>query len=71
LLKTFTGPLSWESLLSSIPIILRFGLLIVSWISRVFWVRSFLHSAFSLTVVSMFSMLSSAPEILYSSSVGH
>jgi hypothetical protein len=25
LLKIFTGPLSWESLLSSIPIILRFG----------------------------------------------
>jgi hypothetical protein len=31
-----------------------------------FWVRSFLHFAFSLTVVSMFSMLSSAPEILFS-----
>jgi hypothetical protein len=31
-----------------------------------FWVRSFLHFAFSLTVVSMFSMVSSASEILSS-----
>ena len=61
LLKIFTSPLSWESLLSSIPIIIRFGLLIVSWISWIFWVRSFLHFAFSLTVVSMVSMVSSAP----------
>jgi hypothetical protein len=30
LLKIFTGPLSWGSSLSSIPIILRFGFLIVS-----------------------------------------
>jgi hypothetical protein len=59
LLKIFTGPLSWESSLSSIPIFLRF----VSWIS---WVRSFLHFAFSLTVVLMFSMVSSALEILSS-----
>jgi hypothetical protein len=66
LLKIFTGPLSWESLLSSTPIILRFGLLIVSWISWIFWVRSFLPFAFSLIVVSMFSMVSSAPEILSS-----
>jgi hypothetical protein len=29
-------------------------------------VRSFVHFAFSLTVVSMFSMVSSAPEILSS-----
>ena len=29
-----------------------------------FWIRSFFHYAFSLTVVSMFSMVSSAPEIL-------
>jgi hypothetical protein len=27
-----------------------------------FWVRSFLHFVFSLMVVSMFSMVSSAPE---------
>jgi hypothetical protein len=32
-LMIFTGPLSWESSLSSIPIILRFHLLIVSWLS--------------------------------------
>jgi hypothetical protein len=31
-----------------------------------FSVRSFLHFAFSLTIVSMFSMVSSAPEILSS-----
>jgi hypothetical protein len=66
LLKIFPGPLNWESSLSSIPVILRFGLLIVFWISWMFWVRSFLHFAFSLTVVSMFSMVSSAPEILSS-----
>jgi len=37
-----------------------------------FWVRSFLHFAFSLTIVSMFSMVPSAPEILssFSYSVG-
>ena len=42
LLKIFTDLLSWESSLSSIPTILRFGILIVSWISWMFWVRSFL-----------------------------
>jgi hypothetical protein len=64
LLKICTGPLSWESLLSSIPIIFRFGLLIVSWISWMFWVRSFFHFAFSLTFMPMFSKLSSVPESL-------
>jgi hypothetical protein len=64
LLKIFTFSLSWKSSLSSIPIILRFGLLIVSWTSLMFWVRSVLLFAFSLTVVLMFSMVSSAPEIL-------
>ena len=34
-----------------------------------FWIRNFLHFAFSLTVVSMFSMVSSAPEI--PSSISH
>jgi hypothetical protein len=63
LLKMFTGPLSWESLLSSIHIILTFVFLIVSWIFLIFWVRSVLHFTF-LTVVSMFSMVSSAPKIL-------
>jgi hypothetical protein len=65
-LKIFTGPLSWESSLSFLPIILRFVLLIVFWISWMFWVRSFLHFTFSLTIVSMFSMVFSAPEILSS-----
>jgi hypothetical protein len=47
LLKIFIGSLSLESPLSSIPIILRFGLLILSWISRVFSVRRYLVFAFS------------------------
>ena len=63
LLKIITGPLISESSLSSIPIIFRFGLLIMSWISWMFWVSSFLHFAFSLTVVTMSSM---AHEILSS-----
>ena len=66
LLKIFTGSFSWESLFFSVPIILRFGLFIASWISWMFGVRSFLRFAFSLTVVSMFSMVSSVPEILSS-----
>jgi hypothetical protein len=66
LLKIFTGPLIWGSSLSFIPIILKFGLLTVSWISWMFWVRSFLNFAFSLIVVLVFSMVSSAPEILSS-----
>jgi hypothetical protein len=66
LLKIFTGPLSWKSSFSSIPIILGFGHLIVSWISWMFWVRNFLHFTFPLVVVSMFSMESSAPDILSS-----
>jgi hypothetical protein len=61
LLKIFTDPLIWESSLSSVAIILRFGLLIVSWIC---WM--FLYFAFSLTVLLMFSMISSSPEILSS-----
>jgi hypothetical protein len=59
-LKTFTVPLSWN-LLSSITIILMFGLFI--WISRMLWVRNFLHFAFSLTVVPMFSVVSFIPDI--------
>ena len=66
LLKIFTGPFSWESSLSSIPTNLRFGLLTLSWISWVFWARSFLLFTFSCTVVSMLSMVSSAPEIFSS-----
>jgi hypothetical protein len=41
LLKMFTGSLSWESLLSSKPIILRFGLLILSWTSWIFGLGDF------------------------------
>jgi hypothetical protein len=64
LLKIFAAPLSWKSSLSSIPIICRFDLLILSCISWMFGIRSLLHFAFSLTVVSIFSVVSSAPEIL-------
>ena len=66
LLKIFTDPLSWKSSFLSIPIILGFGLLVVSWISWMFWDRLFLHFAFSLIVVSVFSVVSSIPEILSS-----
>jgi hypothetical protein len=66
LLKIFTGPLSWEYLFSSILIIHRFCLLIVFWISWMFWVRKFLLFTVSLTVVLMFYMVSSASESLSS-----
>ena len=66
MLKMFTGPLSWESLLSSIPIVLKFCLLIMSWIFCMFWLWTFMHFAFSLIFVLIFSMVSSAPEILSS-----
>ena len=66
LLKTFSGPLSWESSFFSISFILRFGLFIISWISWMFWDRSFLHFTFCLTVVSMSYMVPSTPEILSS-----
>ena len=46
LLKIFTGPLIWNSSFLSICIILRFGLLIVSWISWMFWVRILLYFYF-------------------------
>ena len=65
-LKMFAGPLSWEFSLSSIPVILKLILCIVSWISWMFWVRSFLLFVFSLTNVSMSSVVSSMPKILYS-----
>ena len=66
LLKIFTHPLRWESSFSFTPIIIRFSRLIGSWIPWMIWVRGFLLFAFSLTVVSMFSKVSSAPEILSS-----
>jgi predicted benzoate:H+ symporter BenE len=58
LLKIFTDPLNWKYSFLSIPFILRFGLLIVCWISWMFSVRTFLHLALPLIVVSMFSMVS-------------
>ena len=63
--KIFTVPLSWESLLSFVPLILRFGLLLLSWNSWMFWVRILLNFVFSLSVVSMFSMVASAAETLF------
>ena len=45
-LKIFSGPLNWDSSLSAITIFLRFGLLIVSSISWMLWVRRFLHFHF-------------------------
>jgi len=66
LLNVFTGPLSWESSLSSIPVVLQFDLLIVYSISCMFWAWSFLCFTLSLTVVSMLSMVSSVPKILSS-----
>jgi hypothetical protein len=66
LLKIFTGPLSWKFSFFSIAIILMFVHLILSWISWMFCVRIFLHFTFSLIVVSKFSIVTSAPEILSS-----
>ena len=46
LFKMFSGPLSWDSSPSSIPIIFRFGLFIVSCISWTFWGWSFFFQFF-------------------------
>ena len=43
-----------------------FGFLILSWISWIYWLRSILHFAVSSTVLLMFSMVCSAPEIIFS-----
>jgi hypothetical protein len=59
-------PLSWESSLSCIAIIFRFDLLIVSWISFMLSVMSFLHFHSLDCFVNVFSIVSSAPEILSS-----
>lgn len=65
LLKTFSGPLSWEYS-PSIPITLRFGLLIMSQFSWIFCVWNFLDFSFYLTNVSFSLIVSFAPEILSS-----
>jgi hypothetical protein len=61
-------PLIWVSSSSSIPMILRFDLYIVSQISRMFCVRTVLDLAFSLTDVSISSIISLLPQILSSTS---
>jgi len=58
LLNIFSEPLSWLSSLSSIPIIFRFGLFILSQISWIFCVRKFLDLTFSWTAVSISFILS-------------
>ena len=62
LLKILFSPLSWDT--SSSPIILRFGLFRVFQIPRVFCVKSVSHLTFSLTDVSVSSMISLVPEII-------
>jgi hypothetical protein len=54
LLKTFSGSLTWESSFSSIPIIPRFGLFIVSWISLKFWLGGFMFWNFFDSCVNLF-----------------
>jgi hypothetical protein len=68
LLKIFSGPWSCDSSPSSIPIILRLGLLMVSQISWIFCVRNFLDITFSLTGVSISFVIPSMTEILSSMS---
>ena len=66
LLNIFSVPLSCISSPSSIPIILKFVLFIVSQISWMFCVKNLLDLMFSLTNESISSIVSSAPEILSS-----
>jgi hypothetical protein len=65
LLKIFTGPLigNLHSLLYLLSLGLVFSLCLG--FTRCLGLGRFLHFAFSLTVVSMFIVLSSAPEIFY------
>jgi hypothetical protein len=68
LLKIFSGPSSWKSSYFSIPIILRFDLYMVSQISWMFCVRNFSDLAFSLTNLTISSVVFSVSEILSSTS---
>lgn len=54
LLKIFSVPLTWVSSLSSILIILRFGLFTMSQIHWVFYARCFVELTFSLTELTIF-----------------
>jgi len=54
LLNSFTGPLSWESSLSFIPIILKVDLFIVSWVPGGFTLGDF---AFCITFESCVHVL--------------
>jgi hypothetical protein len=56
LLRLFSGPWSWDSSPTSLPIILRFGLFMVSQGSRMFYVRNFLDLTFSLIDVLISSV---------------
>ena len=66
LLNMFSEPLSVASSLSSSTIILRFGLFTVSHFSWMFCVQDLLDLRFYLVVESIFSSLSTEPEILSS-----
>jgi hypothetical protein len=66
LLKIFSGPWSCGSSPSSIPIIHRLDLFMVSQIFWMFCVRNFLDLTFSLAGVSISSIISSTPESLSS-----
>jgi hypothetical protein len=66
MLNDLSIPLNWESSPSSIPIISRFGLFIVSQVPWMFWVRNFLHLTLPLPDVSISSMASSVTELLSS-----
>jgi hypothetical protein len=58
LLKIFSGPLSWESFSSSIPVIFRFALFIMSQISWMFYIINFLDFVFSLPDILISSIMS-------------
>ncbi|KAL6053892.1 hypothetical protein STEG23_003719, partial [Scotinomys teguina] len=65
LLNMFSVPLSWYSSASSIPIIRRLGLFMMSHISWTFCVMTFLDLVFSLTVFITTSPWSSSRYLVY------